>query len=238
MRPQGRRAASPVSFALVAAIMTLLGCAPDGGENIDANASADPPVGASSQTMERPSTLDSTLVGQTPTQADTGQPQGLRFGEFHLAMDPRALVARYPTSGHRMTMATSGRGWSYHEADDGDPDLALLWEQYTSGRGTYIIRVAAREAAELIYYVQLEFDRGAITEMRLSFGVPAQLRGRVETRSCESVMESLVEQYGPPMRELQPYSEALARHEPKIWFDEMTELRWDCAEFAIILRRL
>ncbi len=74
--------------------------------------------------------------------------------------------------------------------------------------------------------------------MRLSFGVPIELRGRVKKRTCESVMQSLVEQYGPPMREVRPYSEERAWHEPKIWLDEETELWWDCAEFAIILRRL
>lgn len=164
---------------------------------------------------------------------------GLRFGIFHLGLDPRQLVLRYPMSSHRVTMATPGRGWS-HIPGFGKhaPDAAALWEAYTTGAGTYILRVAPDEVTDGIYYVQFKFNHGRIMRMWLRFEVPVALRGEIDGRSCASVMESLVETYGPPTRELPPYPEEAAMHEPKLWLGSQSELRWDCAEYAVILRRV
>jgi len=39
------------------------------------------------------------------------------------------------------------------------------------------------------------------------------------------------------MREPTPWHEERARHAPRIWFDAESELVFDCAEYAIIIRR-
>ena len=203
---------------------------------------ADDPSGDDDRSALAESALtvgDSAEIDPATVAARTIGVYGLGFENFHLGLDPRWLVDQYPMSRHRVTMATSGRGWSYIPGFDEDPpDLAGLWASYTSGSGTYILRVAPEEVTDGIYDVQFEFDPGRIIQMWLRFEVPVGLRGTIDGRSCASVMESLVEAHGPPTRELRPFWEETVLHELKLWLDERSELRWDCAEGAVILRRL
>ncbi|MEA2166479.1 MAG: hypothetical protein QOK37_4606 [Thermoanaerobaculia bacterium] len=123
-----------------------------------------------------------------------------------------------------------------------DTDTGRLMELYPSSRhwtsdhGTYLVWISAKEARYGIYYVQLDRDESnRMRKLTLRFEVPMELRESVRGRSCSDILASIVARYGPAMDEPKPWSEEAARHEPKVWFDAMSRLTFDCAEYAVVI---
>lgn len=110
--------------------------------------------------------------------------------------------------------------------------------QHDSRRDGHIVWVSPRDVrADRLYYLQFDGDPdGKIRSARLSFEIPYELRKKVRGPRCKDVEASLVKQYGPVMEEERPYHEEATLHEPKIWFNEATELVWDCGEYAVTIR--
>ena len=124
-----------------------------------------------------------------------------------------------------------------------DTNLAELGAMFPNshqeaGRDTHIIWVSLRDVrADGLYYLQFDHDAGGkVRHVRLSFEIPYELRRRVRAPRCKDIEASLVKQYGPVMAEPQPWHEEATLHEPKLWFNETTELVWDCGEYAVMIR--
>ena len=147
------------------------------------------------------------LYGMEPSSTQNQNPvKQIEYAGFHLGMDLASLKNRYPTS-------------------------------YQYDTGSYVIHVSSQDVQNNIYYIQIDKDAtGKIEKIRLSFEIPQKLRGSVRGPSCNDIRQSLESKFGKPMKKYRSYYEENNHHEPMSWFDSMSELVWDCGEYAIIIR--
>ncbi len=105
---------------------------------------------------------------------------------------------------------------------------------------SYYVWVSPKDlGADRLRYLNFILDkRGKIERVHLSFEVPLELRKKgIRGPKCAGIQASLVKQYGPVMEIEPPWYEEAALHKPKIWFDDTTELVWDCTEYAVVIQR-
>jgi hypothetical protein len=157
------------------------------------------------------------------------------FAGFHRDMDLAALLDRYPQSAHEVSPGARVRKRTSQD------DLKGWIREFFSTRGssgTYVLRMAAGESHDHLYYVQAEVREGVterlwlLLEMPLDMVNPRQSARRNESRypACNNVLSSLTAKYGKP-KALAPRWEEAIEYFDYAWTHSPEVMKLQCGRY-------